>query len=300
MKNITFLIAAVLVLFIFSGCSKEKKTTPPQSEVNTTTIKTEQSGEIDEMTLKSDTKKEPGLNRLTTPTDKEIDVSKRMVVKSGTLSLEVDNFDISEKKVSEIAKNQNGFIANSTSSVNPSGKKSGTIIIKVPVDKYDNLINEISAAGKVASKNIMSSDVTEEYIDLESRAKTQKELEQRLLKLLSEKTARLVDIVEVEEKLAAVRQRIESLQGKMKLLTNQASYSTLSVSIYEPAMLQTTSGGGFFYELGQGFKKGLLVMTEILSGLLTIVIALLPVIIFILIIIWIILKVVRRKSGAKA
>jgi hypothetical protein len=298
MKNITFLTAAVLVLFIFSGCSKEKKTTPPQSEVNTTTIKTEQSGEIDEMTLKSDTKKEPGLNKLTTPTEKDIDVSKRMVVKSGTLSLEVDNFDISEKRVSEIAKNQNGFIANSTSSVNPSGKKSGTIIIKVPVDKYDILINEISAAGKVASKNITSSDVTEEYIDLESRAKTQKELEQRLLKLLSEKTARLVDIVEVEEKLAAVRQRIESLEGKMKLLTNQASYSTLSVSIYEPAMLQTTSGGGFFYELGQGFKKGLLVMTEILSGLVTIVIALLPVIVFILIIIWIILKIVRRKVKA--
>jgi hypothetical protein len=63
-------------------------------------------------------------------------------------------------------------------------------------------------------------------------------------------------------------------------------------------MLQTTSGGGFFYELGQGFKKGLLVMTEILSGLVTIVIALLPVIVFILIIIWIILKIVRRKVKA--
>jgi hypothetical protein len=305
MRNFKFFIAAILILVLFSGCNKEKpsdknNSTPVPENTSGKTGKMEES-EFQEQTLKKDSKNDAGINMLTTTLkEKEIDVSKRMVVKSGTLSLEVENFDESEKRVSEIAKNQSGFIANSNSAVNASGKKSGTIVIKVPVDKYDALINEISAAGKVATKNITSSDVTEEYIDLESRAKTQKELEQRLLKLLSEKTARLVDIVEVEEKLAAVRQKIESIEGKMKLLTTQASYSTLAVSIFEPTLLQTSSGGGFFYELGQGIKKGLNGMTQILSGLLAIIIALLPVIVFVALVIWIILKIVRRKAHAKA
>lgn len=305
MKNFKFFIAAILILVLFSGCNKDKpsdknNSTPVPENTSGKTGKMEES-EFGEQTLKKDSKKDAGMNMLTTTlNEKEIDVSKRMVVKSGTLSLEVENFDEAEKRVSEIAKNQSGFIANSNSAVNASGKKSGTIVIKVPVDKYDALISEISAAGKVATKNITSSDVTEEYIDLESRAKTQKELEQRLLKLLSEKTARLVDIVEVEEKLAAVRQKIESIEGKMKLLTTQASYSTLAVSIFEPTMLQTTSGGGFFYELGQGIKKGLNGLTEILSGLIAIIIAMLPLIAFVTFVVWIILKIVRRKSHAKA
>jgi hypothetical protein len=301
MEKIKFLILTALVFTFISGCQKDKMT----PNVNTPKSENTQPGkdapllsEQDE--LKKDIKKEQtGYTTTGSTSDKTIDVSKRLVVKTGTLSLEVENFDDAEKRVNEIAKSQNGFIANSNSSVNSSGKKSGTIVIKVPVDKYDNLINDVSAVGKVANKNISSSDVTEEYIDLESRVKTQKELEQRLLKLLAEKTARLTDVVEVEIKLASVRQNIESIEGKMKYLMSQSSYSTLSVSIFEPSLLQTTSGGGFFYEIGQGIKKGLNGLTEILSGLIAVVIALLPVIAFVSVVVWIILKFVRRKAALK-
>jgi len=301
MEKLKFFILTALVFTFISGCQKDKMTpniNTPKSENTQPNKEAPLLSEQDE--LKKDIKKEQtGYTTTGSTSDKPIDVSKRLVVKTGTLSLEVENFDDAEKRVNEIAKNQNGFIANSNSMVNSSGKKSGTIVIKVPVDKYDNLINDISAVGKVANKNISSSDVTEEYIDLESRAKTQKELEQRLLKLLSEKTARLTDVVEVEEKLASVRQKIESIEGKMKYLMSQSSYSTLSVSIFEPSLLQTTSGGGFFYEIGQGIKKGLNGLTEILSGLIAVVIALLPVIGFVSVIVWIILKFVRRKAALK-
>jgi len=109
----------------------------------------------------------------------------------------------------------------------------------------------------------------------------------------------LTDIVEVEYKLASVRQNIESLEGKMKLLMNQATFSTLTVALFEPSLLETTSGGGFFYELGEAVKKGLREFTNILGGLITIIIALIPVIVLILIVVWIILKIVRRKSKTK-
>jgi uncharacterized membrane protein len=72
--------------------------------------------------------------------------------------------------------------------------------------------------------------------------------------------------------------------------------STLTLSLYEPALLQTSSGGGFFYELGQGFKRGLKGFTEILSGMIMLIIALLPLIILVLIIFWIIRRIIRNRK----
>lgn len=305
MKTTKVLIATLIFLFLIAGCNKEKQNvnldSQPKDKQTTQTFNSSPP-DLDEKNLKKDapsSKTEGTISQTNNQTEQNIDVSKRLIVKTGTMNLEIDNYDVSEKKVFEIAKNLNGFIVSSNAVANSAGKKSGSIIIKVPVDKYDNLIEDISTVGKVASKNISSSDVTEQYIDFETRVKTQKELEQRLLKLLAEKTARLTDVVEVEYKLASVRQNIESIEGKMKFLMNQATYSSLTVSLYEPSLLETTSGGGFFYELGEAVKTGLRGFTNILSGLITFIIAILPVVILILLVLWIIFKIIKRKSKFK-
>jgi preprotein translocase subunit SecG len=240
------------------------------------------------------TDKEAG--NITTQNAQNIDVTKRMIIRTGSMSVEVEKFDDAEKTVTDVVKKTGGYISNTTSTQNSSGKKQGTLVLKVPADKYDALIAEVSAIGKVMNQNINANDITEEYIDLEARQKTQKELEQRLLKLLSEKTARLTDVVEVEQKLASVRQIIESIDGKLRYLRNQSEMSTLTLSLYEPAILQTSSGGGFFYELGQGVKKGLRGFTEILSGMIMLLIALLPIIILVLIILWIIRRIIKNRK----
>jgi hypothetical protein len=110
---------------------------------------------------------------------------------------------------------------------------------------------------QIVNQNISGRDVTEEYMDSEARLKTQRELESRLLKLLAEKTANLTSIVEVEQKLAGVRENIEKTEGRIRYLRDQASYSTLTVSVFEPSMLTTSTGGGFFYELGESISRGL-------------------------------------------
>jgi hypothetical protein len=233
---------------------------------------------------------------ITTQNAQNIDVTKRMIIRTGSMSVEVEKFDDAAKTVTDVVKKNGGYISNTTSTQNSSGKKQGTLTLKVPADKYDALISEVSSVGKIMNQNINANDITEEYIDLEARQKTQKELEQRLLKLLSEKTARLTDVVEVEQKLASVRQVIESIDGKLRYLRNQSEMSTLTLSLYEPAILQTSSGGGFFYELEQGIKKGLRGFTEILSGMIMLLIALAPVIILVLIIIWIIRRIIKKRK----
>lgn len=287
-------------LILLPGCFKDKEETKTKQQqvISDGVEMTKTEG------VKSDTKTSPSLQQLekssgnvTTDQGSQIkDITKRMIIRIGTMSVEVEKFDDAASKVTEMVKRNGGFISNTTSSLNSSGKKQGTLVLKVPADKYDALISEVGTVGKVMNQNINANDITEEYIDLEARIKTQRELEQRLLKLLSEKTARLTDVVEVEQKLASVRQVIESIDGKMRHMRNQSEMSTLTLSLYEPAILQTSSGGGFFYELGQGFKKGLRGFTEILSGMITLFIALLPIIILVLVIFWIIRRIIKRRK----
>jgi hypothetical protein len=233
------------------------------------------------------------------PTENTNTQDKRMIIRSGTMSVENDSFDETDRKIKDITRNMGGYVTNSTSQVNQSGKKQGTLTIRVQADKYDALLAEIANTGKVMNQNITGRDVTEEYVDAEARLKTQRELEARLLQLLAEKTSTLTAVVEVEQKLANVRENIEKTEGRMRMLKDQASYSTITVSIYEPAILNTSSGG-FFYELEQGFEKGLTGFTKVLSGIITVLIALSPIIAILGLIVYITIRIIRKKKAVKA
>jgi hypothetical protein len=225
---------------------------------------------------------------------------KRMIIRSGTMQTEIDNFTESEAKVKQIVTNFNGYVTNSTSQLNASGKKQGTITIRVSSDKFDGMLDELGKIGKVVNQNISGKDVTEEYMDAEARLKTQRELESRLLQLLAEKTANLTAVVEVEQKLSSVRENIEKTEGRMRYLKDQSAYSTLTLSLYEPAILNTSSGGGFFYEIGQGVKRGLNGFTSVISGIITVVIALSPVLAILGLAIYITIRIIKKRKVAKA
>ncbi len=233
------------------------------------------------------------------PTENTNPTDKRMIIRTGTMSIENDSFDETELKAKEIAKNLGGFITNSTAQVNQSGKKQGTLTIRVQADKYDALLAELAKTGKVMNQNINGRDVTEEYVDAEARLKTQRELETRLLQLLAEKTANLTAVVEVEQKLANVRENIEKTEGRMRMLKDQASFSTITLSIYEPAILNTSSGG-FFYELERGFEKGLTGFTKVLAGIITFVIAMAPILAILGFIVYIVIRVIKKRKVVKA
>jgi hypothetical protein len=118
--------------------------------------------------------------------------------------------------------------------------------------------------------------------------------------LLAEKTANLTSVVEVEQKLAQVRETIEKTEGRMRYLKDQASYSTLTVSVFEPAILNTSSGGGFFFEIGEGVKKGLTGFTSVVSGIITFVIAMSPILAIGGFVIYVVIRILRKKKLAKA
>ena len=314
-KRTLIIIAFVLpYLAMFQACNqKSEKISQDQNQRTITTTDVEappptiDNGTVNkymtESSPKTDGKQMSGENKLVNYTEPNQDFNtqdKRMIIRSGTMSMEVEKYDDTEGRVKQIAQQFGGYITNSIATLNASGKKQGTITIRVASDKFEALLGELSKAGKVMNENITGNDVTEEYMDADARVKTQKELESRLLRLLEEKTASLTSVVEVEQKLASVRENIERTEGRMKYLKDQASYSTLAVSVYEPTLLQTSTGGGFFYELGDGVKRGLQGFTSILSGIITVVIALSPILAILGLIIYVSIRYIKKRKVAKA
>ncbi len=284
------LIPLIFFFTILSGCGNKSERSF-DSDVKLPLTQTE-SGTISTNEKVIQTKETNQISQYTsTPSLKD-----RMIIRTGTMNLETEDFDESLKSITELASRYGGYITNSGSSVNTSGKKQGTAEARIPAQNFDSFVSESGKTGKVMSVNINGNDITEEFIDIEARCKTQKALEERLINLLNEKTAVLTDVVEVEEKLAEVRAQIESMEGRMRLLKNQSEYSTLTISIFEPSLLQTSAGGGFLYEIEEAFAKGLNGFTEVLSGLITFIISFSPVLMIGILIYMFIKKYLRKRK----
>ena len=78
-----------------------------------------------------------------------------------------------------------------------------------------------------------SRDISEEYYDIESRIRNKRNTESRLLTLLEESTGNLEQVLTVEEKHARVREEIERMEGRIRVLDDLTSMTTVDLTIDE-------------------------------------------------------------------
>lgn len=159
--------------------------------------------------------------------------TERKIIQRASLSIEVKDFQSSSDAVIDIVERSNGFISDSHSYVTDTGRKRGSITIRIPADRFIAVIDEIECVGNVKSKDTSGEDVTEEYIDLKARLNNSERQEQRLLEIL-DMAKEVKEVLEVEREVWRVRSEIERLTGRIKYLENRVELATITVSLYEP------------------------------------------------------------------
>ncbi|MGM0368281.1 MAG: DUF4349 domain-containing protein [Actinomycetota bacterium] len=224
----------------------------------------------------------------------------RKVIKTAYLELEIDTATFEDKlfKVSRLAEQNGGFVTNSESYSDSEGKlTSGRITVRVPAGKFDFMLDEIKSLGTIQSINISGQDVTEEYIDLESRLKNLQKQEEVLLGLM-EQSKSVEDSIEVQRELSYVQEEIEVIKGRMNYIDDRVDFSTIEVYLSEPSTIKTSQDWGFLDALKQGVRSAV----RVLNGLITGLIAISPVLVFIAIIgviIWAIIRARKRRRAKK-
>lgn len=156
-----------------------------------------------------------------------------MLIKTVYLSLDVDDYSQARVKIDSILKLSNAWISNENF-MNLDYQISNDMAIRVPKANLDTLLVQlIGLAKKVTHQRVESADVTEEYIDVESRIKNLRSVESTFVKLLR-KTDSIEDILKIESKLAEVRGNIESMEGRIKYLKNRVEYCTVNLTVRQP------------------------------------------------------------------
>ncbi len=196
------------------------------------------------------------------------DASARKLIKDASLDIHTEAYDEFNTKLREKIKECGGYIENSSesgSSYNYSSYRSGSITARIPSDKLDSFLGDVSSLAVITSQSVSVRDITGDYIDTESRIKALETERDALLGILS-KADNVADLITVQERLTKVNADIQSSKARLKTYDELISYSKVEMDITEVSRATGTDNLSFgrqiitrlsdnLYNIGQGVKN---------------------------------------------
>lgn len=189
--------------------------------------------------------------------------SAQKLIKTASVRFETKDADDLIKKISSQVSSLKGY----TSSLNQR-KNDGYLTFEtnvcVPAEKLEEFIDYLEKTGTITSKNIETTDVTDDYTNTESKIKALETEESALLAMLA-KCETVQDSMSVQERLASVRGELETLRSQKKNYDQRISYSEVSISISEVERVKKTptsfgsqvreNFSDSIYNIGQFFRS---------------------------------------------
>ncbi len=159
-------------------------------------------------------------------------IGEQKLIRTAHIRMEVEVYEKARLQIDSLAKLNKAWVQ-SENLYNYDYRISNDMSLRVPSANLDHMVSSLQAiAKKIEYQGVETSDVTEEYIDVQSRLKNQKLVEQKFLGLLR-RTDSIEDILKIETKLAEVRGQIESIEGRLKYLNNRVNFSTIYLNVFQ-------------------------------------------------------------------
>ncbi len=154
----------------------------------------------------------------------------RMIIRNGDMSLVVEDVTRARDEITQLAVRLGGWVVSSRISGEEEELR-GWISIRVPDETFDQAFAELRGlAVRVTSESTSTQDITEEYIDLQSRLKNAEATESQYLALL-EKAEAVEDILRIYEVLSWQRYEIEQIKGRIQYLERISAMSLISIEL---------------------------------------------------------------------
>lgn len=181
----------------------------------------------------------------------------KKLIKTANLILELDNYNAFNSSIHAKLKSFGAYTAQENQT-ETTERIENNLTIKVPVDKFEDLLNSIQGDGiKILDKNISTEDVTGEIVDTRARLEAKKQVRLRYMELLGQ-AKNMTDILQVQNEINSIQEEIESADGRVNYLTHQSVYSTISIKYFQYLNGVTAKDvtPGFFKKLTQAFYGG--------------------------------------------
>lgn len=201
----------------------------------------------------------------------------RKVVKSAELVLQTEHYDQSAATLESLVSSFGGYIESSSVQGDGTGggRRTASYTVRVPAGRLEEFLDGAGKIGAVVNRGIHGQDVTQSYFDSETRLKTLKAEQDRILELM-QKAEKIDDVLAIEQRLTDVQNQIEQLTGQLKQWDSLVSLSTVTVTLNEVTVVTRPEASGLGGQIASMFRASVSAMGMCLRYLLLGLTAVLP------------------------
>jgi len=196
------------------------------------------------------------------------------IIRTADVTLEVQNVTSAAAAVAAIGSGAGGYVSTTNIGTDSSDLPYGSVIIRIPASQFDSTLSGVRALGTVKSLSTQGQDVTEEYVDVQAQI-TAYENQIAQYNLIMKNATKVEDVLAIQQQIDSVQTNLDRVNGRMKYLDSQVDYSTISVSLQEPAPVGGLQGHDFVTAINDGIAG----FFAVIDAIIVIVISVLPLVI---------------------
>lgn len=176
-------------------------------------------------------------------------VQERKVIENADLAIVVADPKARIAEIAQLARDLGGFVVSSgtyeRAMSSGASVPEGNITIRVPAASLDEALTRIKAdVVEVQSENRSGQDVTNEYVDLQSRLKARQAAEAQLLEMMNQ-SQNANDTLAIFNQLIQIQSEIEVLKGQIKYYDESVATSAITVRLVAEESIQPIQIGGW-------------------------------------------------------
>jgi len=228
----------------------------------------------------------------------------RLIVRNARLDLVVPDTEAALDEINDLVDEVGGYVVESNVNQYQEGLRA-SVTLRVPAESLDAVLERIRGlATEVRGERISGQDVTEEYVDLQSRLRYLEATEARLLEFLEEAEDTEAALA-VYEDLREIQADIEQVKGKMQYLEQSAAMATVVLDIIPDELAQPIQVGGWHPEgtLRNAFQSLIRMLQFLVDAAIVIVVLVIPVLVVVAApcvgLFYLVRAIVRRRRARK-
>jgi hypothetical protein len=157
-------------------------------------------------------------------------LSASSIIRTASLSVRVKDVPKALDEARASTENAGGFVGNETTTRDGQGHERTRVVLRVPTDKYDEVLADLEGAGKLLERSAKAQDVTDQVVDVESRITSQRASVARVRELMDRAT-KLSDVVQLEGELSTRESDLEALLAQQASLKDRTTLATITLSL---------------------------------------------------------------------
>ncbi|WP_180272600.1 DUF4349 domain-containing protein [Konateibacter massiliensis] len=310
-QGIIGLVIAANMLVLAACGSANQSGSKATEEMSMDTATTTESVAMDSGAYMSDTASEnaSGIESQSEVISDTSQISGQKLIKDVSMSVETRTFDDFMNELTNQITSLGGYVESSDitgGSYQYENYRYAYVTARIPAEKLNGFVAVIKERGNVTQTSEQTTDVTLQYVDIESHLKALKIEQETLLNLL-ENATKMEDVIAIQSQLTQVRYEIESNESQIRTYDNLVNYSTVRINVSEVERETQADEKSFAGEIKMKLSDNLYAIKEGFRSFLIDFIAALPYIIIwgvILFALFIggkkIYKVYRKKEMARS